>query len=100
MKWAMKANRDWRNMTVECEDYKEEIIFSDLVDLCSIDKKYFEYAMCRFIVEVKKSKEDLDYPGRTLYQLAVAIQNHLKMNKIIGNLYIAMGRSLKFFITS
>ena len=97
IKGAVKAYHDWRNMTVECEDCKEEIIFSDLDDLCSIDKKYFEYVMCRFIVEVKKSKEDLDYPGRTLYQLAVAIQNHLKMNKIYWKLVHSNGEEFEIF---
>ena len=41
-------------------------------------KENLEYALCRFICEVKKCKVDGDYPGKTLYQLTCALQNHLK----------------------
>ena len=47
-----------------------------------LDKVKFEFALCRFICEVKKSKEEGDYPGCTLYQMTCAIQNYLKKHNI------------------
>ena len=34
--------------------------------------------MCKFIAEVMKVKDGSDYPGKTLYQICVSIQKHLK----------------------
>ena len=82
IKWAVKAYRDWRNVKLDEENCEEAILFSDLDGHSCLQKDKFENAMCRFIVEVKKTKEDEDYPGRTLYQMACAIQNHLKKKEI------------------
>ena len=82
IKWAIKAYREWRDVKIEDEDCERDIMFSDLDEPATLVQEYFENALCRFIVEVKKCKEDVDYPGRTLYQMACAIQNHLKKNKI------------------
>ena len=38
--------------------------------------------MCCFVPEVTKSKGNGPYPGKTLYQMIVAIQNFLEINKI------------------
>ena len=43
-----------------------------------LTKTNLEYALCRFICEVRKAKQGGEYPGRTLYQMACAIQNYLK----------------------
>ena len=79
IKWAVKAYREWREMRLdsgnECET---EILMTDLDDVGSLTQQNLEFALCRFIVEVKKSKENEDFPGRTLYQMSVALQNHLK----------------------
>ena len=82
IRWAVKAFKDWRLVKLEKEDYEHQIVFTDLDDLSSLMKENLEYCLCRFIVEVRKVKEDEDYPGRTLYQMACALQNHLKKNKI------------------
>ena len=37
--------------------------------------------MCRFIPEVTKTKGDGPYPGKTLYQMVVAIEKFLQLNK-------------------
>ena len=54
-------------------------------------------AMCRFIVEVKKCKENVDYPGRTLYQLAIAIQNYLKKKGVLWKLVHSNGQEFNKF---
>ena len=42
----------------------------------------FKHALCYFIAEVTKSKGDGLYPGATVYQVVVAIQKYLHLNKI------------------
>ena len=42
--------------------------------------------MCRFIPEATKQSSEGPYPGKTLYQLVVAIQKYLNMNKIMWKL--------------
>ena len=86
IKWAVKAYRDWRNVKIDEDVCDMNVVFSDLDEPCTLAKDKFEAALCRFIVEVKKSKEDLDYPGRTLYQMACCIQNHLKKHGIMWKL--------------
>ena len=39
-----------------------------------------EYALCRFIPEVRKLKSGDDYLGKTLYEMVVAIQKFVNMN--------------------
>ena len=97
MRWAVKAYRDWRNIKVDNEECEREILFSDLDEVETLNKDDFEMAMCRFIVEVKKSKEDQDYPGRTLYQLAVAIQNYLKQHNVNWKLVHSNGLEFRKF---
>ena len=48
----------------------------------SLTQENLEFALCRFIVKVKKTTDNSDFPGRTLYQLACALQNHLKKHKL------------------
>ena len=80
IKWAVKAFCEWRVMRLDREYCETEILNCDLDDLASVTKENLEFSLCRFIVEVKKSCSDDDYPGRTLYQISCAIQNHLKKN--------------------
>ena len=47
-----------------------------------LTKQNFKFALYRFICEVKKSKDDTDYPGKTLYQLVCALQNYLKNKQL------------------
>ena len=53
--------------------------FSNLNDIC---KESFSEAFCYFIPEVTKVKGDGMYPAKTLYQMVVAIQKHLNVNKL------------------
>ena len=64
IKWAFKCYDDWCNMHLDRDvDCECEIINSDLKETEMLSKEKFEFALCRFICEVKKSKEEGDYPG-------------------------------------
>ena len=78
IKWAIQCYCDWRDVKLDTEDCPSEILYADLCDTATLTKENLEFALCRFIVEVKKSR----YPGRTLYQMACAIQSHLRKKKI------------------
>ena len=69
-------------MRVDSIDCPNEILYVDMDDVATLTKENLESVLCRFIVEVKKVSGDEDYPGRTLYQLACVLQNHLKKKKI------------------
>ena len=60
----------------------EEIERADLNNLEQLEKSDLEYALCRFICEVRKVKDDGEYPGRTLYQMICSIQNFLRKNDV------------------
>ena len=49
-----------------------------MYDMSKLTKQNLEYVLWRFICEVKKSKDNADYPGRTFYQIVCAFQNDLK----------------------
>ena len=82
IKWSVNCYNNWREMRLTRPNCCLEILESDINVPASLDKKSFEYALCRFICEVKKTKNEGDYPGRTLYQMACALQNHLRKNKV------------------
>ena len=86
-------------MQLEGHEFDECIWNADLNDVANIRKDDFEHALCRFICEVKKCKEDGDYPGRILYQMTCCIQNYLRKNdvnwKLVhGNDFVSFQRVL------
>ena len=81
IKWAVKLYRDWRQMRLDRVDYDDRIYDADIDGDC-LTKVNLEYALCRFICEVKKSKDQGDFPGRTLYQIVCCLQNHLRKREI------------------
>ena len=54
----------WRDVKLDTEDCPSEILYADIRDMATLTKENLEFALCRFIVEVKKSRHDGDYPGR------------------------------------
>ena len=78
IKWPVKYYNDWRDMRLDQDDCDREILDANLEVPIMLTKQNLEHALCRFVCEVKKSKEEGDYPGRTLYQMVVCIQNFLK----------------------
>ena len=82
MNWGVKAYNEWRENRLYNFNYNVSIYYADLNDLPNLKLENFREAMCYFIPEVTKSKGEGLYPGRTLYQLCMAIQKYLNTNKI------------------
>ena len=99
IKWAVHTYNDWRNMRLDEADCDRHILEADIESPGTLTKESLEYALCRFICEVCKSRDDGDYPGKTLYQLACALQNHLKKSELAwkivhGNEFLKFQRVL------
>ena len=82
IRWAVNCYDEWRSMRLQQPGCDLRIKDANLSDMKNVTKETFEFALCRFIVEVKKTKNDADYPGKTLYQLVCALQNYLKKLEI------------------
>ena len=77
MWWAVRAYQQWRNNKITDEhSFDIDVFDANLDDLSKVTKKNLEHALCIFLAEVKKVNGD-EYPGKTLYQLVVAIQHYL-----------------------
>ena len=82
MRWAVKLYKDWHQMRLDRVDYEDEIYEADIENIANVTKEKFKFALCRFICEVKKSKDQGDFPGHTLYQILCSIQNYLRKKEI------------------
>ena len=81
LNWAICAFNDWRDERLETLQYDYSIYNSDLRNLDKLEKNCFIEALCVFIPEVTKRNGEA-YPGKTLYQLVIALQSYLNANKI------------------
>ena len=78
MQWAVRAFEEWRtNRLNDVVNFDVKIFEVNLHETDKLNKECFEYAMCRFLPEVRKIKDGSDFPGQTLYQMVVAIQKFL-----------------------
>ena len=84
--WAVTAYNDWRGDRLKNYNYDVGIYYADLVDLKSLTKENLRHSLCYFIPEVTKKKGEGAYPGATLYQMIVAIQKFLNVNKVDSTL--------------
>ena len=82
VKWAVNAYNEWRTARLETVEYDQDIFDCDLGDLSRVTESNLEHSLCHFVPEVTKSKGEGPYPGKTLYQLIVAIQKYLEINRI------------------
>ena len=82
LNWAVNAYTEWRNNRLYHFNYDVGIYYANLNKLEELTKENLEHALCRFIPEVTKVKGDGPYPGKTLYQMIVAIQKYLNINKL------------------
>ena len=82
VKWAVNAYSEWRIARLEKVEFDQKVFECDLHNLSQVSKDNLEHSLIRFVPEVTKSKGDGPYPGKTLYQLIVAIQKFLQINDI------------------
>ena len=72
--WVRKMFRDWRNHK---HGLGLEYIHCDLEETATITAESLNFALCCFIVEVKKINED-NFPSKTLFHIIICIQFHLE----------------------
>ena len=75
MKWVVGMYTDWRNYRNSSVSLQN--VMCDLHDKSTISEDSLNFAIPRFITEVKK-QDGSDFPGRILYDLVICIQFHLK----------------------
>ena len=81
LNWAICAYNDWRDERLSTLQYNYSIYSSDLRQLDKLTRPEFAESLCVFIPEVRKRSGE-HFPGKTLYQLIIAIQSYLNANKI------------------
>ena len=77
----MTAYVDWWNDRLEKYNYDAPIYSADLLYLTNLN-----HALCRSIPEVTRKHGTGPFPSATLYQMIVAIQKYLVVNKLKWNL--------------
>ena len=80
--WAATAYIDWRNARLERFQYDPAIYFADITQLETLEMANLNHALCRFIPELERKRGKGPFPGGTLYQLVVALQKYLFVNKV------------------
>ena len=74
---AVREFNKWHNNRLnDIVEFDNNIFEANLNDVKHLSKEKLEYAICRFIPEIKKLKSNDDYPGKTLYEMCVAIQKY------------------------
>ena len=74
VQWVRKMYHEWRSYR---NSQGLAFIHCDLEDKATITAESLKFALCRFIMEVKKI-DGHDFPGKMLYHLVVCIQFHLE----------------------
>ena len=87
--WAVSAYNDWRDTRLSSFQYDAPIYFADLLNIEGLEKGNLNHALCRFIPEVTKKRGDGPFPGATLYQMIIAIQKYLFVNKLKWKLMVS-----------
>ena len=81
IQWALKLYKDWCEMHLDKVDYNDKIYDADL-DSDTLSKENLSLHCVVFICKAKKSRDQGDFPGRTLHQIVCAIQNYLRKREI------------------
>ena len=83
VKWAVRAYQEWRECKLQDVENYDQLVFDvNLSDLDNITQNALQHSLCMFIPEVTKVKDDGPYPGKTLYEMIIAIQKYLNENQI------------------
>ena len=78
IQWGVRAFQEWRSHHIDDSmNYDSQIFETNLDDIESLMKGNLLYSLCKFIPEVMKVKDGSPYPGATLYQMIIAIQQHI-----------------------
>ena len=78
LNWAKNLFDEWLNDRNEhARECKESNISVIAVPLEEMTKDELNYSISRFIVEIRKKNGD-EYPGETLYELVLAVQQYLQ----------------------
>ena len=80
--WAVTAYVEWRNERLRTYNYDYSIYQADLLNFEILTQEDLCHSLCRFVPEVTKSRGEGLYPAKTLYQMVVAIQKYLWVNRI------------------
>ena len=79
VRWVQNMFADWR---FHCNfNFSDEVISCDLEYVSTISVDSFNYAMPRFITEVRKL-DGSDFPAKTLYQIVICVQFYLETQGI------------------
>ena len=78
IQWGVRAFQEWRQHWLESSElYDNKIFECNLDQVGSLTKTNLAYSLCLFLPEVTKVKDGEAYPGKTLYQMVIAIQRYL-----------------------
>ena len=81
LNWAVNAYNEWCDVRLG-HSYNEAVFHANLNNLNDLEEASLSESLCYFIPEVTKAKGEGMYLAKTLYQLNVAIQKHLNVNRI------------------
>ena len=84
--WAVTAYVDWRNERLRSYNYDVGIYEADIENLPKLTPENLCYALCRFVPEVQRKRGEGEFPGKTLYQMVVALQKYLWTKKVMWDL--------------
>ena len=82
MMWVHRMYSNWRDAR---NATGMEFIACDLEDMSTICTESFLFGMKRFITEIRKL-DGTDFPAKTLYQIVICVQFHLKSMGLVWKL--------------
>ena len=83
VQWAVRTFKEWHNVKLGSPVTFDPLVLEVDIDVMgSLTKENFCHALCKFIPEVTKKKDASDYPGKTLYEMVVALQKHINQKGI------------------
>ena len=80
--WVLNMYRDWH---VYRNNLGLAHISCDLDNMDTVFEESLKFALCRFIVEVKKI-DGSDFPAKTLYDIIICVQFHLELQGVMWRL--------------
>ena len=80
--WVVRMYRDWR---VYRNGLGLHYIVCDVDDMSTVTQESLNFALCRFVVEVKKV-DGSEFPAKTLYDIIICVQFHLELQGLTWKL--------------